>query len=172
MDVDEELGGYDGVDGGLGEHLGEDDGGMLLPEEEEHLRGLSRREVKLRGQENELRLAAQRRMADLAQRMDTVMETIPFSRDHEMLRLRAMVALYLGDLAVPPAPRSRAEERESKRAKKGQRVKAREFLRRIEEGGGELKPHDAQLLGSLASDDEDEDAEEEPVLPMFSSMGF
>jgi hypothetical protein len=110
--------------------------------------------------------------------MDTVMETMPFSRDPELLRLRAMVALYTGDLYVPAAPRSAAEEKESMKARAGQRAKARDFLRRIKEGGGELKDHDEMLLESLATDEEEEDDEDEEgeeggsVLPMFSSMGI
>jgi hypothetical protein len=112
-------------------------------------------------------------MVDVAERMDTVMETVPFSRDSELLRLRAMVALYLGDLYVPPAPRSKVEDKDSKMARAGQREKARGFLLKIKEGGGELKDHDEQLLESLESDDEEEEDDDDvgPVLPMYSSMG-
>ncbi|KAL2021931.1 hypothetical protein VTK56DRAFT_6350 [Thermocarpiscus australiensis] len=141
-------------------------------EAEDHLRGVSRREIRLREQENSLRLAALQRMVDVARRMDTVMETVPFSRDHELLRLRAMVALYIGDLQVPPAPRSELEDRESKRERARQRGKAKNFLRRIKEGGGELKDHDERLLASLVSDEEGEEEGEEGLgLPMFSSLG-
>ncbi|KAK4238086.1 RNA polymerase I-specific transcription initiation factor rrn11 [Achaetomium macrosporum] len=151
-----------------------DGGAQLLPATEDHLWGLSRRELRLREKENDLRLSALQRMTDIARRMDTVMETMPFSRDPELLRLRAMVALYTGDLYVPPAPRSKAEDKESKKARAGQRRKARGFLRRIQEAGGELKDHDEMLLESLASDEEedDDDEEEASVLPMFSSMGI
>jgi hypothetical protein len=146
----------------------------LSPRQPDHLRGLSRRERRLREKEDELRLSALRRMTDIAQRMDTAMETVPFSRDHELFRLRAMVALYIGDLYVPPAPRSKAEDRDGRKAKQDQREKARGFLRRIKEGGGELKAHDEQLLETLASDDDaDDEADDDgaSVLPMFSSMG-
>ncbi|KAK3306619.1 uncharacterized protein B0T15DRAFT_552560 [Chaetomium strumarium] len=171
MDVDEPM------DYGMDGHLTRenDDGAQLLPATEDHLRGLSRRELRLREKENDLRLSALRRMTDIAQRMDSVMETMPFSRDPELLRLRAMVALYTGDLCVPAAPRSAAEEKESKKARAGQRGKARDFLRRIQEGGGELKDHDAMLLESLATDEEEDEEDEEEgvsVLPMFSSMGI
>jgi hypothetical protein len=124
----------------------------------------------MREKENDLRLEALRRMLDVAQRMDTVMETVPFSRDHELLRLRAMVALYVGDLSVPPAPRSTSENRDGKGARAGQRLKARALLRQIKDAG-ELRDHDEQLLESLASDDEDDTEDEgRSVLPMFSSM--
>jgi hypothetical protein len=129
---------------------------------QEHLRGLK---------EDQLRLEALQRMIDIAQRMDTVMEMVPFSRDHELLRLRAMVALYIGDLYVPPPPRSSSEDRDTRRARAGQRAKAKGLLRRIKEGGGELKDHDKALLESLVSDDEEDDEEEgTSVLPMFSSL--
>ncbi|KAK4156237.1 RNA polymerase I-specific transcription initiation factor rrn11 [Chaetomidium leptoderma] len=172
MDVDEPMDYH--LDGRVEKRVVDDGGLLLLPESEDHhLGGLSRHELRLRGKENDLRLAAQRRMLDIAQRMDTVMELMPFSRDHELLRLRAMVALYVGDLYVPPAPRSKAEDRESKELRAGQRVKAKGFFRRIKEGGGELKDHDELLFESLPTDDEeDEDDGRGSVLPMFSSMGF
>ncbi|KAK4126357.1 hypothetical protein N657DRAFT_305331 [Parathielavia appendiculata] len=163
MDVEEPMD-YDLDDGqeGAGDGKTRDD-----------LRGLSRRELRLRGKEDDLRLAALRRMVDVAQRMDTVMEMVPFSRDHELLRLRAMVALYMGDLYVPPAPRPASEDRDSRRARAGQRAKAKGLLRRIKEGGRELKDHDEALLESLASDDDrDEEDEDTSVLPMFSSLEF
>ncbi|KAK3292283.1 uncharacterized protein B0H64DRAFT_466997 [Chaetomium fimeti] len=163
MDVDEPI------EYGL-EGMGEGELGGEQFETEPHLRGLSRRELKLREKENDVRLEALRRMTDIAQRMDTVMETIPFSRDHELLRLRAMVALYIGDLFMRPAPRSSSEDREGRRARADQRVKAKGLLSQIKSTGG-LRDHDERLLATLDSDDEDdlEDADRS-VLPMFSSM--
>ncbi|KAJ4300476.1 hypothetical protein N0V88_003151 [Collariella sp. IMI 366227] len=152
-----------------------EDGRALTPEQEEHLQGLSRHELRLRERENELRLAALGRMKDLTERMDTTMETAPFSRDHELLRLRAMVALYTGDLSVPPAPRSETEDKEGKRARARQRGQAKGFLERIKDGGGQLKDDDEGLLEFLESDDQEDEEDEEDdgpsVLPMFSSMG-
>ncbi|KAK4100812.1 hypothetical protein N658DRAFT_403178, partial [Parathielavia hyrcaniae] len=161
MDVEEEPMEYDFDRGRQG--AGED--------AQVHLRGLSRRELRLREKEDDLRLSALRRMVDVAQRMDTVMELVPFSRDQELLRLRAMGALYIGDLHLPPAPRSASEDRDGRRARAGQREKAKSFLRRIKEGGRELKDHDEALLESLASDgEEDNEDEGTSVLPMFSSL--
>ncbi|KAH6856768.1 hypothetical protein B0I37DRAFT_426218 [Chaetomium sp. MPI-CAGE-AT-0009] len=163
MDVDEPI------DYGL-EGLGDGELGGEHPEPEDHLLGLSRRELKLREKENDLRLEALQRMTDIAQRMDTVMETMPFSRDHELLRLRAMVALYTGDLFMRPAPRSPSEDREGRGARAGQRVKAKALLRQIQTTGG-LRDHDELLLATLDSDDEDDIEDgDRSVLPMFSSM--
>jgi hypothetical protein len=171
MHADDELMDYQVEDANEMDAGREREGALLQSDDgKDHLRGLSRREIRRREEEDKLRLAAMQRMTDIAQRMDTVMETIPFSRDHELLRLRAMVALYMADLCVPPAPRSRAQEMESREARAGQRRKAREFLERIKEGGGELKEHDEPLLKSLQSDDEGED-EDQMGLPMFSSLG-
>ncbi|KAK3898265.1 RNA polymerase I-specific transcription initiation factor rrn11 [Staphylotrichum tortipilum] len=167
---DEVMGGFDDeeVDG---DH---ERGRAQLEDDEDHLRGVSQHERRLRRRENELRLEALRRMTDLAQRMDTAMETVPFSRDPELLRLRAMVALYVGDLSVPPPPRSQVEEVEGKRARGLHRGKARELLLGVKERAGRLKEHDELLLRELESDDEEEDgdgSDEGPsVLPMFSSM--
>ncbi|KAL2147830.1 hypothetical protein VTI28DRAFT_5602 [Corynascus sepedonium] len=139
--------------------------------EEEHLRGLSRGERRLRRKENNLRLEALRRMTDIARRMDTTMETVPFSRDHELLRLRAMVALYIGDLYMPPSPRSAEEDKEGKTKRAGQHAKAKRLLQQIKETGGGLGEDDEQLLESLVSDDDDDTEDEgRSVLPMFSSM--
>ncbi|KAK3988550.1 RNA polymerase I-specific transcription initiation factor rrn11 [Cladorrhinum sp. PSN332] len=141
----------------------------------EHLSGLTRREIKLREEKNNARLVALGKMLGIAERMDTVMETFPFNKDHELLRLRAMVALYLGDLYVPPPPRTEKEEEESKKARSKQRAKAKAFLDKIKESGGELKEHEGLWKSLDDSDDEgfssdDEDEEEHTVLPMFSSM--
>ncbi|KAH6631640.1 hypothetical protein F5144DRAFT_629621 [Chaetomium tenue] len=164
MDVDEPID-Y-GLDG-----LEEGEPGGEQSEAEHHLQGLSRQELKLREKENGLRLEALRRMTDISQRMDIVMETIPFSRDHELLRLRAMVALYTADLHMRPAPRSPAEDRQDKRARAGQREKAKLLLRQIKATGGGLRDHDERLLETLDSDDEDDTEDEDrSVLPMFSSM--
>lgn len=164
MDVDEPID-Y-GLDG-----LGEGELGGDRPETDHHLLDLSRRELKLREKENNLRLEALRRMTDVSQRMDMVMETIPFSRDHELLRLRAMVALYTGDLYMRPAPRSPPEDREDKRARAGQREKAKVLLRQIKTTRGGLRDHDERLLETLDSDDEDDTEDgDRSVLPMFSSM--
>jgi hypothetical protein len=165
MDVDEPVD-Y-GLDG-LGEGEQVDDQSEA---KHHHLRDLSRRELKLRDKENDLRLEALRRMTDISQRMDMVMETIPFSRDHELLRLRAMVALYTGDLHMRPAPRSPPEDREDRRARAGQREKAKVLLRQIKTTGGGLRDHDERLLETLESDDDDDTEDgDRSVLPMFSSM--
>jgi len=165
VDMDDEEEGWDDPE----RRLVKEDG--RKENDEEHLAGLSRREIRLREEKNDARMTALGKMLDIAQRMDTVMETVPFSKDQELLRLRAMVSLYIGDLYVPPPPRSEKEEDESRKAKARQRKKARGFLDKIKEGGGELKEHDEGLWRSLDSDEEDyEESEEEEhtLLPMFS----
>ncbi len=69
----------------------------------------SRREARLGREKETMRLDALAGMRDVARRMDAVMETAPYSTSHEMLRLRGLVALYMGDLAMPrPCRRRRA----------------------------------------------------------------
>ncbi|KAL1838346.1 hypothetical protein VTJ49DRAFT_2777 [Mycothermus thermophilus] len=141
---------------------------------------LSRRERRRLQREDELRRTALQRMASVAERMDTAMEAVPFSRDAEMLRLRAMVALYIADLSIPPST-GVYEVRSGRRERAKERRKARDLLRRIKDGGGKLQEHDVELLRSLEADDEEEDEQEgeneehgsqTAALPLFSSMEF
>jgi len=48
----------------------------------------------------------------LAARMDEMMNPPPFSDNHALLRLRGMVALYIGDLSVPALPIEEDDESE------------------------------------------------------------
>ncbi|KAK3324227.1 hypothetical protein B0T19DRAFT_225652 [Cercophora scortea] len=132
-----------------------------------------------------LRLAAQAQMKDLARRMDATMEPIPFSRDHALLRLRAMVALYMADLAVPVAPRSAAEREEGARVRAVERKRARRCFGKIRAGGGEVDEEDLEVLdglfdseaegeGDFREDEEEDEGSavegEVTALPMFSSL--
>ncbi|KAL2267492.1 hypothetical protein VTJ83DRAFT_4769 [Remersonia thermophila] len=157
---------------------------LLLPPPPPPPPSLSRRERRRLQREDELRRTALQRMASVAERMDTAMEAVPFSRDAEMLRLRAMVALYIADLNVPPSIGD-GEARGSRKGRVKERRRARDLLAKIKEGGGKLQEHDEELLRSLQADEEDEEEEEDgeeqenpshksatAALPLFSSMEF
>ncbi|KAL2120497.1 hypothetical protein VTJ04DRAFT_4524 [Mycothermus thermophilus] len=116
--------------------------------------------------QNALRLTALRRMLSIAERMDTAMEAVPFSRDPEMLRLRAMVALYIADLQVPPSSPaglgggSGASGSSGRRERARERRRARDLLRRIKEAGGRLGEGDEALLRGLEQEEEEEEQED------------
>ncbi|KAK3398692.1 hypothetical protein B0T20DRAFT_215651 [Sordaria brevicollis] len=131
---------------------------------------------RLRQQKDQLRLKALEQMRDVARRMDAVMENSPYNKDVEMLRLRAMVALYVGDLCVPvsaqePSPEGEAEgkeaeerinEEEGRSAQKAEREKARGLLEKMKElKGGELEEEDRMVLEMISGEGEEDQNEEE-----------
>ena len=129
--------------------------------------GLSREDRRLLRARDRLRQTALARMKGIAERMDGVMENLPFSRDHELLRLRAMVALYIGDLNVPPhhPRRNRLGHDEEgvgreagEAARERERERAAKILYRIQrDRKGELDAGDRDILDLLDPDGEFDD---------------
>ena len=179
-----------GQGGGI---LGDNVHPLYRSELEEDERRARRPEVRLRREKDKLRLKALEQMRDVARRMDGVMENSPYNKDVEMLRLRAMVALYVGDLSVPVSAsefetrtedgeqgeggdgwkshEERIMEEEGKRAQAAERERARVLLMKIKEmRGGELEEGDELILEMLSGggDGEDGDMEEERGRGTFS----
>ncbi|KAH8593034.1 hypothetical protein B0O99DRAFT_628684 [Bisporella sp. PMI_857] len=61
-------------------------------------------------QREDVRVIALQASEELAARMDVMMNPLPYSDSHILLRLRGMVALYIGDLSVPAPPLELEEE--------------------------------------------------------------
>lgn len=159
---------------------GDDDnearGGGSSYREETHLSG---RERRLRQTKADLGLRALSTMRDVAARMDSLMENAPYSRSAELLRLRGMVALYIGDLSVPPAPRTADEDEEGGRVRSLEQERARAFFVRMVKSGGRADACTERWLrdGGASEDDYGAEDDEEDFqgsqwggLPMFSSM--
>lgn len=126
----------------------EDDEELHLPSRERHLHD---EKVLLKTQ-------ALATMRGLAARMDTLMENAPYNRSVEMLRLRGMVALYIGDLSVPSTVR--AEERG--------RAKALFIRMRDQSGGGVV---DGRVQRWIQDDDAyKDDDDDDDGLPVFWSL--
>ena len=53
---------------------------------------------------DEIRQTALTASDKIAARLDELMTTPPYSDSHSLLRLRGMIALYIGDLSVPALP--------------------------------------------------------------------
>ncbi|OTA94450.1 hypothetical protein M434DRAFT_394716 [Hypoxylon sp. CO27-5] len=109
---------------------------------------------------DELRMETREVAARIAGRMDQVMENAPFTTHREMLRLRANLALFIGDLYIPSRLladeddvqgvslnsvedmlRSRAELAEEHNAlaqRREEMERARRLFRKILDGGGEV----------------------------------
>lgn len=147
---------------------------LYRSEMEEDERRSRRPEVRLRSEKDKLRLKALEQMRDVARRMDAVMENTPYNKDVEILRLRAMVALYVGDLSVPVSAseietemeteterereeggggrwksshEERINEEEGRRAQAVERERARGlFVKMREMRGGELEEGDEWIL--------------------------
>lgn len=164
------------------DYMGDDDddhargGGGGSYREENHLSG---RERRLRQAKADLGLRALSTMRDVAARMDGLMENAPYSRSAELLRLRGMVALYIGDLSVPPAPRTADEDEEGGRVRRLEQDRARAFFVRMVKSGGRVDACTERWLrdGNASEDDYGAEDDEEDFqgsqwggLPMFSSM--
>ena len=142
----------------------------------DHLTG---RERRLRQAKAELGLRALSTMRDVAARMDALMENTPYSRSVELLRLRGMVALYTGDLSVPPPPRTADEEQEGAQVRVLEQERARAFFVRMVKNGGRpdacVERWERDGNGSedhYGADDDDDDFQGSQwgTLPVFSSM--
>lgn len=140
---------------------------------------LSGRERRLRQAKADLALRALSAMRDVAARMDALMENAPYSQSAELLRLRGMVALYIGDLSVPPAPRTADEDDEGGRVRALEQERARAFFVRMVKSGGRADGCTERWLrdGNASEDDYGAEDEEEDFqgsqwggLPVFSSM--
>lgn len=148
------------------------------PHHHHHQQDLTGRERRLRQAKAEAGLRAQETMLDVANRMDALMENAPYKTNVEMLRLRGMVALYVGDLSMAPPPRTEEEEEEGKRTRDEERDRARRLFRRMRDQGGRIDAFTEKWLdggrGEDSGGDEDEDEDYmDPAwsaLPVFSSL--
>ncbi|RDL33757.1 uncharacterized protein BP5553_08125 [Venustampulla echinocandica] len=80
----------------------------LRTESSRHRRTRKRRErmEQVWSRRDNIRLDALTAAEGLASRMDEALNHTPFDRSHDMLHLRGMLALYIGDLSVPEMPDS------------------------------------------------------------------
>lgn len=136
---------------------------------------LTGRERRLRREKADLGLRALTAMRDVASRMDGLMESAPYSRSTELLRLRGMVALYIGDLSVPPSPRTGDEEEEGNKVRGQEQARARALFTRMRQNGGQVDAYTSRWLGEKVAGQDDDYGEEDDDdgwggLPVFSSI--
>lgn len=128
---------------------------------------------------DEIRHTTQEAAQGIAERMDDLMQTVPYTTHVELLRLRGLLALYIGDLHLPSRLLDRSgvagnkigerlqrlslaehvyksaqsqDERDAVRWREAEIEKARGFFERMVEKGGELDP----WLLKFLDPDEDE----------------
>ncbi|KAL8381519.1 hypothetical protein RB595_005674 [Gaeumannomyces hyphopodioides] len=148
---EDEDGGDDG--GWSGGPMDEDDGYHDGGGARRNRRAADRAE-RQRAARDQLRRDALRQMREVARSMDDLMVGPPYSASHELLRLRGMVALYMGDLAMPPPGRGGGggggggggdgryddvELHEAKTQRDTERERARRGFSKILEDGGEVE---------------------------------
>lgn len=154
-------------DGDDDEVYREEDGmGYQMAGEEGGVDDVSLDNKKLRRAKDGLRKRALEKMRVLEEKMDENMETPPFASDHELLRLRGMVALYVADLCVPLEVKSEVERLAGERERDEARSKARSCFRSVQKGGGELEE---RWIQGLLDEEDDDEVEEQGLLDMYPS---
>ena len=150
----------------------EEDHTGFLAEQRRKGRRLKRRRERRWRERDEVRLVALGAAERVGVRLDEVMAIPPYSDSHNMLQLRGMLALYLGDLNVPDSPdqsgegteerllrRQRIAERGRGLKRRGEeREKAKKCFERIRRGGGVVEG--VRGLGDEEDDDEGDGVEE------------
>lgn len=108
----------------------------------------------------------QQALADMEKIERTMGEFInesPYRKDVALQRIRAAVALYLGDLVTPLRPVSSLTEENARIRRDAEHDKARTALEQVVRLGGQLDPASIAFLGL-------EDDEELSMAPMYSSL--
>ncbi|TVY38417.1 Dehydrogenase [Lachnellula occidentalis] len=150
-------------------HVSDEDGGAAAIEQRRRDRKRWRKAEKRWTQKDEARQIALLASENIAGRMDELMTSPPFSDSQTLLRLRGMLALYIGDLSVPAMPiredeegndtdrrfliRQRISDHErGKRSLGEEQSKARKLFKRIADNG----EHNLDINGLYLGDDQDE----------------
>ncbi|CCF41649.1 hypothetical protein CH063_02642 [Colletotrichum higginsianum] len=121
------------------------------------------RDRRLRQARDQIRLRTLDALREIAGRMDDLLEDRPFSHSHELLRLRGMVSLYIGDLLIPALAEAEGQMAEARIRRDAERNNARSSFQKMAEHGG--RP-DAFVQEMMVPADHDEG----PILPVFSSL--
>ncbi|GKT50211.1 uncharacterized protein ColSpa_10392 [Colletotrichum spaethianum] len=121
------------------------------------------RDRRQRQARDQIRLRTLDAMREVAGRMDDLLEDRPFSHNHELLRLRGMVSLYIGDLLIPAYTDTEGQMAEARIRRDAERNNARSSFQRMVEHGGKPDVFIQDMLAPAGHDDG-------PILPVFSSL--
>ncbi|PNY23967.1 Uncharacterized protein TCAP_06087 [Tolypocladium capitatum] len=123
-------------------------------------------QAKLRAHRDQLRAQALVAMRDITDRMDTLMQQLPYYKNNHFLRLRATASLYAADLVVPASQTTPPQRHEAGNRRQLERQAAIDALHRLAENGGELDRTAQAIL-----DGQVERGEESPSpSPLYSSL--
>lgn len=149
----------------------DEDGGFAASQRRKDLRLARRAESRWLLRED-VRQTALTASEKLAARLDELMSTPPYSDSHNLLRIRGMLALYIGDLSVPAQPDEDVGDNEDSgkrfayrqrmsvyekgvKSQRQEHERARRLFVRIKKGGGDLEGiKDMALDEELHEDDE------------------
>ncbi|KAM5348490.1 hypothetical protein ACJ41O_008314 [Fusarium nematophilum] len=121
-------------------------------------------EARLAQTKDQLRLQALASMQEITKRMDGLMQDLPYSRNQDYLRLRAMASLYIADLVLPVGPASVIKLQEAQKARQMEQQRAREALKKYIAYGGVLDEAVVAILNP------EEGSEEDASIPLYSSL--
>ncbi|KAK1980948.1 hypothetical protein LZ30DRAFT_750393 [Colletotrichum cereale] len=121
------------------------------------------RDRRLRQARDQIRLRTLDALREIAGRMDDLLEDRPFSHNHELLRLRGMVSLYIGDLLIPAYTDAEGQRTEARIRRDAERNNARSRFQNMMEHGGRPDVFIQDMLAFIEHD-------EGPILPVFSSL--
>ncbi|PSS25857.1 hypothetical protein M430DRAFT_33416 [Amorphotheca resinae ATCC 22711] len=114
---------------GMGEDEDNEEDWEYAANERRQARRQQRKEERIWQQKEEARQDALAAAKSIAARMDTLMTTTPYVDARTLIRLRGMLALYIGDLSVPALPIDNEEDIEGSRLRSGGRDERRFLLR-------------------------------------------
>jgi hypothetical protein len=99
---------------------------IFIGDQRRKIRRMRRRAERRWTERDKIRQTALAASEKITARMDDVMSMPPYSDSHNMLRLRGMLALYIGDLSVPDLP---LEDEEGSGANEGTEERSRKLGR-------------------------------------------
>ncbi|KAF9881380.1 hypothetical protein CkaCkLH20_01530 [Colletotrichum karsti] len=121
------------------------------------------RDRRLRQAKDQIRLRALDGLREVAGRMDDLLEDRPYSTNPELLRLRGMVSLYIGDLLIPAYTEKEGQVEEATARRGAENNNARNSFQRMMEHGGRPDTLIQQILAPAGEG-------HLPILPLFSSL--
>jgi hypothetical protein len=99
---------------------------------------LSSRDLRARTERDQIRQLALTQMRDIASRMDDLLQSLPYSRSYELLRLRGTASLYISDLLIPAIGGTPEDKEDAFARRAAEREIARRMFQKLVDSGGEL----------------------------------
>lgn len=122
-------------------------------------------DLALPDRKEQAKLQAYVKMRDIAKRMDTMINELPYSKNNHFHQLRATAALFTADLLVLVGQASTSRQAEREQERQVQKHIAESSLHKIEDNGGQI---DRALLHMLVDSSGSEPST--PLRPIYASL--